>query len=312
MVKKRVKFNLALIFLVLIVFLVSGQQGCPEAGSGVPGQFGKADPRTQASTLGLDFSFVEGLEYLTSGKKLMEKEVVFLNILVENHGETPKQGNLCIRDDVGDIYGGIISECQNFRVVGAVYEDGRLVQPGKQNILFGEYIYDELPISQNVNAFITATYAEQLIASTTVPIPEPRSGRLTVESDPSPIKISIDKTVSLREEGYKTSLGIQFKKSGTGLKIKTPDFAKEGFIFNPQLSGTSLECEYSDPTINFVEFKEGQSTKLIRCSTLLPKEQITYPLLLNLQYGVEIEKKINFRIEKEEKFKVWVNKKNLI
>jgi len=301
-VKSRIKFNIVLIFLVLSVFLVSGQQGCPQGGPGQVGQAGQTrSTSTQSGSLGLDFSFVEGFEYLTQGKKVSSRDFISVNIIIENSGKTPKSGLLCIRDDVEDVYGGVVSECKSFRVNGAVYDQDKFVQTSTENILFGPYKYEEFPLSRNVNVVASLQYSEQLIQSTTVSVPEPSIERLSVESDPSPIVVSIDKTVSPREDGYRVSLGIELRKSSGELKVTTPDFKKEGLILDPKLSFTNLDCEYSDPTIKFVEFKQKQSTNLIRCSALLPREEITYPLLLSLHYGVEVDKKFSFNLEKEEK-----------
>lgn len=288
-------FNVILIFLVLAVFLVSGQQGCSQSGT-TPGK----TTTTSAARYGLDFNFVEGIDYLSQGDKIKAGDLIFVKLLLENNGEIPKSGQVCIRDNLEDVYGGISKSCKSFRVNGAVYEAEKLIKIGKTEVLFGEYKYEDFPITQDVTVFVNTKYAEQLITDSVVSVPEPQTERLKVTDKPSPISISIEKRVALKTGGYGVDLSITISKKDREIKITTPDYRREGLIFDPQLSSVSLICGYDDKSIKFVEFKDGESKSLIKCEALLPsQESVNYPLLLSIHYGAEREKKFTFTLEKE-------------
>jgi len=297
----KLKFKLFAILLVLSLFLISGQQGCPAGtGTGIgTGTSGQNQPSTDSQRTGLDFSFVQGIDYLYSGKKIAPEDVFFVNVRVENSAQVQKGGLLCLRDNIEDVYNGVKTECKNFLIAPAVYAGGKVVTTGSTNIVFGEYKYSNLPISQDITLFATASYADQSSASASVAVPEPQTERLQITQDLAPFTTSIEKTVSLREGGYKVNLAIEFAKSGSDTTINTPDLKKPGLILDPQFSQQQIECAYTEPLIKYLAFDEKKSTNFISCSVLLPKEQISYPLVLKLIYGVKIDKKFNFRIEKE-------------
>ncbi|MFC1685816.1 hypothetical protein ACFLZZ_02210 [Nanoarchaeota archaeon] len=302
MVKKSINsinMKSILILLVLAVFLVSGQQECAGGGSGGIGE--KQQVSTSASTKGIDFSFEKGIEYLSSGKELRSGDIFYANLVIENSDERSKNGEICIRDDIDDIYGGISSECVPFQVKAAVYEGDKLLETGRTNVLFGSYIYEDFPIDQSVTAYFTLKYIDQSRMETVVPVPEPETERLSVVKKPSPLDLTVEKRVSLKSSGYGVDLTMQVRKE-SGIKITTQDSSREGVVLIPQLSGADVICDYTDPSTKFLEFKERSSTSIIKCQALLPKEEnINYPLLIDLSYGVELEKKLTFKLEKEEK-----------
>ncbi len=298
----RNNYRVLILFLLLSIFIVSGQQGCPPQGGG-PGTTtdGQRQPTTEAQRVGVDFSLVEGIDFIYRGKKIQENEPFSVNFVIENSAELRKGGTICIRDDLEDVYGGIKSEtCKAFNVGGAVYEGGKIVSVGKTNVVFeGPYKYVGLPISQDINLFIKMRYADMTSASAPVAVPEPQSERLQVTQAPSPLRVTMEKTVSPREEGYLVSLGIEMRNTKSDTSIYTQDYTKKGVIFNPRFSQTRLECDYTQLAVKYVEIDPSTNTKFIKCSGLLPREQITYPFVLDLIYGVEVNKKITFRVEKE-------------
>ena len=85
------------------------------------------------------------------------------------------------------------------------------------------------------------------------------------------------------------------QKSDSTLKIFNEDLSKENNInFRIKLEPSyTLDCQQGIVNI--------ESTKFIKCSTLLPLEQVTNPLLIYLDYGVKITKPFDFKITKEAK-----------
>lgn len=303
MKKKSVNVKYVFILLVLAVFLVSGQQEC--AGPGGPGGVSQGvDQARQQIPIngqeGIDFSFREGIEYLSKGKEVRANEEVFLNILVTNQDDSPKAGEVCIRDDVEDIYGGVISQCKPFTITGAVYDGGKIVDVGEVPVLFGVYTYEEFPLNQDVTVFATLKYADSVQFEGFVSIPGEETEKVQISKKASPLTATVDKRVSLKGGGYNVDLTIKFTKDRK-VKVFSPDYLREGLILDPRISTQSMYCDYTDSTVKFLEFKEGSSTSIIKCQALLPKEESTkYPLLLSTQYGVELEKKFTFKLKKEE------------
>ena len=301
--KKGVNVKYVFILLVLAVFLVSGQQECPgpqgPGGGDVSQGVDKAKQQIPITGQeGIDFSFKEGIEYLSKGKEVRAGEEVFVNILVTNQDDSPKAGEVCIRDDVEDIYGGIISQCKPFTITGAVYEDGKIVDVGESPVLFGVYTYEEFPLDQDVTVFANLKYQDSVQFEGIVAIPGEEIEKIPVSKKASPLVATVDKRTSLRGGGYNVDFTIKFTKDKK-VKISSPDYSKEGLILNPRISTQSMDCDYTDRSVNFLEFKEGASTSIIKCQALLPKEEsIKYPLLLGTQYGVELEKKFTFKLKK--------------
>lgn len=300
--KKRVKIKYIFVLLVLAVFLVSGQQECagPIGPGGVSQGIDKAKQQIPLTGQeGIDFSFKEGIEYLSNGKEVRSGDEVFVNILVTNQDDSPRIGEVCIRDDVEDIYGGIISQCKPFIIIGAVYEGEKIIEIGEVPILFGVYTYEEFPLNQDVTVFATLKYQDSVQFEGIVAIPGEETEKIPVSKKPSPLTATVDKRTSLKSGGYNVDLTIKFTKDRK-VKIYSPDYSKEGLILNPRISTQSMDCAYTDRSVNFLEFKEGSSTSIIKCQALLPKEEsIKYPLLLGTQYGVELEKKFTFKLKKE-------------
>ena len=295
----KINAKLAILFLLLSIFLISGQQGCP-SGTTNTGGTGGTTPSTSAQKSGVDFSFVQGLDYLYSGKKLVQDQTFYVKVNVENSDKAPKSITLCLQDNIEDMYSGLRKECQTLMVKGAVYDsNNKLIEIGSYPATFGEFKYSSLPISQDITLYATATYADQSSASGQANIPLPESESISITQSPSPLTVKVQKDVSPREEGYKVTLGIDLSNTNSGVSITTPDFNKPGLIIDPKLSAQQLDCEYSDIPTKYVQFDADRNTKFIRCSALLPKETIAYPFVMQMYYGVKLTKQFTFRVEKQ-------------
>lgn len=298
---------LALLILVALL-LIAGFNGCPAI-----------TPTTTKK--GLDFSLVTGLDKLSYGKTISIGETFYVHVYTENYDKVARSGEVCIRDDQDSIYGGIKGEeCSRFSVEAAeVIEEEKKgffggaaekVQPGDGDLFFpssGEYYYENLPITQKANLFVTLRYVQDSIigAPGGVAVPEPSSEVIELEQEPAPISVRAEKSVTRREDAYKVLLSIQLTKEQQA-KIFPPDFKEENenyLSFEAKMLPKTLECE-PEGTYSEEKLREGlieiKTKKYIKCSTLIyEEEQTSWPFVIKLNYGVELAKEFPFTIAVE-------------
>ncbi|UZE93844.1 MAG: hypothetical protein IB618_03715 [Candidatus Pacearchaeota archaeon] len=307
--KKRktiVEIICIILILLLVFFLVSGQEGCQ-----LPGQGPKAEKT------GIDYQLISGIDYLSAGKLLEQGESFYVGIKIENYDETPRTGQICIRDNIADTFGGISSEgfgeCKFFSIRAAdvikkevstiwgkqIKEE---VTPGATEIYFpeaAEYSYYSLPSLVKPYSgllFVSLQYRETTQATGTVTVPGPEQPALSQE--PAPIAISVVKSIHKRQDGYKVDFEILLKKQQKA-KIFSHDFIQENVTyFRAEMVPQTLACTVSgQPITGLVEF---ENERLIKCSSLIyTTTQQSYPLVITLDYGVALEKSYPFGIETE-------------
>jgi len=283
--------------IVLLAILILGVDGCPQVGLG-----GTGAPGTGAAKYGIDFSPVAGIGYISSGKTVSLGDALFVKAHLENYDTQAHSGKICIRDDIADAYGGIQGEqCKSFSIKSAetITTAGKeQLQSAKTDVLFsesGEYSYHDIPISQAVKLFVDLEYAQSSKITGALNTPEPETEKLTLEQNPAPVTVNIEKTVRKRTEGYQIELGITLQKIMTDAKIYTPDFKTENALIMAIGNLLSFECTPSLSNSGLIEF---ENTKFIRCSALTNEEtQISYPLVISLDYGVKINRIYNFNIK---------------
>lgn len=297
------------VFMLLILaalLLIVGFNGCPTGGT--------------TTKKGLDFSLATGLDQLSYGKTVSVGETFSIQINIENYDKVPRGGEVCIRDDQDDIYGGISGkECTTFSVRAAeVIEEKKKgffggaaegVQAGTATIYFpssGEYSYSGG--TQKAKLFVTLKYVQDSIigAPGGVPVPEPTSEMLELEQEAAPISVSgVEKSVTKKEGAYKVSLSIQLSKEQQA-KIFPPNFKKEDenyISFKAEMLPKILECE-PEGTYSKEKLQQGlieiKTKKYIKCFTLIgEEEQTSLPLAIRLNYGVELVKEFPFTIAAE-------------
>jgi len=278
-------------FILGMILLVSGVDQCAQQG----GSFGGGG-QTQAAKYGVDFTTQQGLDKLSEGKTVYLGNSFLVDILMENFDSEPKSGQICIRDDIDDAYGGIPSRCKAFNIPAASYIQGNLDSPATLDIVFpdsGYYSYSNLPIDTSATLYISASYGQSSTASAIIKAPQPESEAITFTQTPSPLTVSAEKTITSTDSGAKLNLKININKQGD-YNITTRDFKREAIGMSTNFGSYNLEC----PAVaqGFIDFK---NTKFISCSALLPKEQLSHPLIVYLDYGVQLNDKISFNIKKE-------------
>lgn len=277
----------------MLLLFVSGIEGC---GGG-----------TDASKTGLDFSATTGIDYLSAGKTVNLGDSFYVGVKVENYDKEPRTGYVCIRDNVADSFGGIKSEeCKPFSARAAETISsgkGSSIDPGTAEVSFpgqDEYSYINMPKMAGLySAELTVSlkYAEASLASGTVMVPNAQQP--VISQDLSPLSVSVAKSVHKLQDSYKVDLDISLTRQQSA-RIFSPDFSSENkTYFSAKMEPTSLICTTQDnqPANGLVEIK---NERLIKCSSIVnPSGEESYPLTINLDYGVSIDKKYAFSIKTE-------------
>jgi len=291
----RIKEVLIAGLLVLSILVISGVEQCPTTGIGGIGGGGK----TQASSYGLDFTLSEGLDKLTAGKAFNLGDTFYAEAVIENYDSEQRTGNICIRDDIDDAYGGIQGYCKPFTIPGATYIESKLESPASIKVIFPEkeyYSYKGLFADVNVKAYITVSYIQHSIISGEIKSPDPETETLTLQQIAAPIKVTAEKTISAKDENLKANVKFSLQKQGT-YNITTTDFKRNAAAYSVKIGNLAVTCPPSENNQGIIEF---ENTKFISCSALLPREQRTEPFILTLDYGVKLTKDFGFKIKKTE------------
>lgn len=290
------------LILVILLFVVSGQTSCPGQGTG-------------ASKTGLDFSLDSNPNFLYGGKTLEQGENFKIGVMIENYDQTPRQGKICILDDVSDNFLGISSsgdgQCASFNVKAAEISEqksqsligggtSKTTIPGKVEIYFPEsnwYKYQGLPTMglYNGRMIVSVFYVETSKATATLNIPSAQQPTITQE--PSQIGVSLSQSSYKVAEGYQTDLTITLAKQAEN-KIYASDFSKENNIyFNAEVPPQQLTCaKKNGEAIN--QYFELGNENIIKCSFLSYSENIQgYPFVSTLNYGVKISKGFTYQIK---------------
>jgi hypothetical protein len=296
---------LYLLSILAVIILVLGVEQCPMPQGG--SSFGGGNQQTKS---GISVSLVSGVGYFSQGMTFNQGDTFKIILNVENYDKTEKKGTICVKDNQDDAYGGIpiSGECSQFALAGATYQNEKFIASSVQRIVFpinGEdFRYYDLPMDANAQIFVSYSYVQHSTAQASINVPSPEQETVSLTQPSSPITLSVDKTISKQLEQYKTSLGITLSsQADTDTKIYSDDMKSENFIkFTARLSPSSgfsgypLDCTQTNPgTINI------DIIKFIKCTTFLPLEVTSYPLLVYTDYGVKVTKTFDFKIMKEEK-----------
>jgi len=272
--------------------MVLGVEGCPVT---LPGGTGGG---TTAGK-GLNSEIVSGVGYISSGKEVSLGESLYVKVHLENYDKQSHSGQICIRDDIADAYGGIPKdECKSFSIKNAetIGVSGKeQLQSAKADVQFPEtegYSYHDIPILQAAKLFVDLKYADSSKITGVLNVPDPETEKLSLVQDSAVLKIDAEKTIRKMAEGYSVELQITIQKIMADAKIYSPDFTRENFLLIG-LSPLDFKCNLGIE--NGLEF---ENTKFIRCSALVSEEtQTAYPLVISLNYGAKISKSYNFNIK---------------
>ena len=285
--------NFLFIVLVLLALSILGVEGCTTTFGG----------GTTAGKSGIEFSPASGIGYLSAGKEILQNDIFNVGVNIENFDQQEHSGQVCIRDDVASDYGGIPKdECQNFYLKTAELISKDQLQSAKNGIIFPsgqEYTYHDIPLaSQPANLFIDLKYVLSSKVAGTITVPTPEAETVILDQTSAPVSVSVEKTIRKKAEGYQLDVGITLQKTMSDAIIYSPDFLKENTLLM-KLNSPSLSFTCT-PDLGNKGILEFGNTKFIRCSALISQEeQIGYPLVINLDYGVKITRTYNFNIKSE-------------
>ncbi|UCD21106.1 MAG: hypothetical protein JSW08_00980 [archaeon] len=297
--------KILIIIALLALFVFSSAQ---EAGCGT----------SDASRTGIDFVLISRPNFLNMGSLLQQGDIFYVGVKIENYDLEERTGTICIRDDIDDSFAGIRSsgfgECQPFVVRAGEREEssgGFLgltgssggISPGTVEIFFPqqtEYFYNGMPEMARpytANLFVSLQYNEMTQATATVT--SPGTEQPVMGQDPAAVRVSATKTIHPRTDGYKLDLDIDLIKQTVG-QIFLPDFSRGNFTqFHISLIPLTLQCTVSgDPIEGGVI--ELEDIRKVKCSTtIFNRQEQSFPLVVSLAYGVQLEKKFGFNIKTE-------------
>ena len=299
------KSNAVLLIIALASLLLMGQTGCNlESQQGTPQgtTTGQQYQSTSASSQGVDFSFLPGIGFLTEGVSINQGDTFKVGMHIENYDSKPKSGQVCIKDNLEDSYGGVPNTCQNpspFYVREATMENGKVTQSSKTDVYFPEsaqdYSYHDMPINQQAQLSATLQYAESSRIVQGVTIPGSQSETLSLSQNPAPISLAIQKTVSTQGSNYNTAFKITLSNQVSSSEIWTSDFKKKGLMMEIALDSAPITC--TSIQNGYVDIET--SSKDIICSALVPQgsDNIHF-LTINLDYAVKLNKAFSYTIQK--------------
>jgi hypothetical protein len=309
--KEKKVMNIFSIFLLFVMLIfISGQEGC-----GAP----------QQSQGGINFVPISGVSMLVPGDVLEKNEAFVVGVHVENYNPRDIEGTVCVRDDQPSAFGGIVDsgdgDCQSFFTraseLGTVQSpqsqttqtqpqpfgsssQGNVI-PGTADLYFpetGEYMYQGLPelnAPSPATLFIAMKYREESEITGTVTSPDENQPVMTQAVQP--INVMVRKSIFRRGESYQINLEISLTKQ-QDVEIYSPGFSeKDKLYFFAELRPLGLQCTdvNNNPISGLLEFR---NEKIIKCSALTPsRTQQSYPLVINLDYGVSLERQYSFGIK---------------
>ena len=284
----KMKKQLLILFFSFALISALGQQGC------VPSQ-------QNMSKAGLDFYLLSGIDYLSAGKILHLGDSFFVGVKIENYDKERRSGIVCIEDNVPESYGGIDKECRAFTIKEAEVKDSSLT-PSSTTVYFpsyGEYGYVGIPhLTEPYSAklFVTLHYSIDSRITGTVVVPGKETETIQLNAESQPIEVSATKSVRRSFGGYKVLIEIKLKRK-KGVKIFSPEFEEENSTYlKVELYPYTLECKSDNKPIK--DFIRIENERLIKCSGVIyPRKEESYPLIIQLKYGIALEKEYNFKIE---------------
>ncbi len=293
--------NILIVVLIagLLIF-VSGQEGCPQGGSGT-------------AKSGVEYNLVEGISTLTQGKILERGETFKVGIHIDNYDSKDKQGMLCVKDNLADSFQGIPTEgegdCQSFFVkasqtVKQSQQSSSSQVPGTTTLYFpeqGGYNYANLPPALNApfdaKLLVSLKYRQNSQITGTVTSPDETQPVLTQDSQP--IMTSIKKSVYQEGSDYKINLQLTFIKQA-GYDIYSSTFSEKNKVaLLVEMPPLNIQCtDLNNNPVSVIDFEEKQNEKIIKCFALTSSlTQQSYPLVITLDYGVDLKKEYGFAIK---------------
>jgi hypothetical protein len=286
--------NKVLIFILLAIFLTS----CTQLG----GFFGQGGGNVGGKGVVLKF-----IDAPSNGEVFGENLPFNIVIQLENYVTTsPLIGELCLRDDLGDNYGGITTEeCKQLNIPQAA-ETTNQITPSIDQFQFGPYTYKNLLKELSLGTKITADVKYEVDAvaagttcikrssaeSQSIPSNCGQSQSIQLKQPDLPLKVTklTTKASSLSATESLVSMEITLSKSTQGRLLSKENLldrnvqAIASIIFSVELNGQQVKCTNANDKL---DFRQNENEKLIKCTARIPLEQdyIQAPITIKMGYG---------------------------
>ena len=290
--KNKDYFNaLVIIPLLIIVLMFSlGQQGCQ-----MPSQKEKLPT-------GLHTQILSGVDYISQGKQINVGDSFYVGFKLTNYDAKPRQGQVCIKDNLDDYYGGISQQCLPFNVNQANIITGTgkktSVEPSTIEVVFpqqgqGQYSYQNLNVQLPATIYTNIVYTQSNTYSSTLSVPTPETESQHLTSD-EPVSVSVTKTIHSMSDHYEIALEITLTKV-KDVDVMSPDFKQKALLFGINALPLNFECKSQSQGFMNQALIDFNNERLIKCNAVTTsKEETAYPLQIRLDYGVVEHKTINF------------------
>jgi len=322
---------ITILFLLVLTVFISGYSGCDfstlqsDIQGGNFNLFGTTS--NTAEKTGLDFDIDRS--YMPTTIYTGQPFNIVVNL--ENYDLELNYGTVCVSDNIDDSFSGAVETCKRFFISeatetisekkGIFGKEQKEITPGKTSIAFPSseesFSYRDLRYGQSsfpgkIIVKLDYTVNSQITAPIKVSsIGDELQQQPIVTQNPAPLQLSISKKVDNYYSNKRIRLDITIKKIAN-YKIFSPDFADEKKIFfSANIPSKSVTCRTQGygSTEDYDIYKQTNefqtalldfdNEKLIKCESVvsLGKEEVLdYPLMIDLRYGVRIEKEYGFSI----------------
>ncbi|GEM_PF-3217666 len=301
--------KVGIVLLFLMVLVITGCESFGNtSGSGFNFNFFSGSSGGPVGGKGIMLKFAEAPK---EGKLLTQKDLFTVRIELENYitSNPGINGQLCLRDDLGNNFGGIRTDdkCETINLPPAA-KIKESVTPTRESYIFGPYQYKNLDkdLEQKTQIFANIKYEVESTAGAVTCIKRPSAQKpencgeeknLEVQQSDLPIKISslVSRASSLSETEALVSLEITLSKTTEG-EVLTKGTAvgansgqgKAAVDFEVSINQAQPICTGSGVSGSRIEIRQNENQKVIKCSMKVRLDQenhIQAPIIIKLGYG---------------------------
>ena len=279
--------------LIFVISCQGGGPGFPGSGNGKGGSYFGGTPN------GLEIKFLN----LQPPDILREGQDFTVALELTNNGQCDAIGQICVRDALSDIFGGIQDNCQEMNLKAIENINGQIVKDSR-TFYFRGNSYNNIGRELSTQILAKTSYKCEFVSGPQLCVKsvigenenlcksiESISGK-ELKARSAPITISkVDKELVPEANGVRLIATITLSKMSKGqLKAeKEVDFTKGSPMFiSVEYSGFG-EMKCSELEGNLLYWKSKDTSKIVQCELELGKiDLIQNPLNIKLAYDYEI------------------------
>ena len=292
------------LFSVMGLFLIAGCQesGNDSGGWSFPGSGGKGGSSSYfgGNPDGISIKFLN----LQPPDVLREGQDFTVALEIVNNAQCSTSGQICVRDALSDIFGGLQDNCQDINLKGVENVNGQIIKDSKI-LFFRGNSYADIKRELNTQIIAKAVYSCEIISGPQLCIKpligenenlckstESISGK-SLKAKSAPITITkVDKEIIPEQGGIRLLATITLTKMSKGqLKTDIGNFdADKGspLSMSVEYAGFGeMKCNSLDG--NTLYWKPKDATKTVQCELELGQiDLIENPLNIGLSYDYEV------------------------